>query len=366
MGNTKVTKQNEITLPEVSNQEIYKRIANDSTYIEKDDNGNIIKIIEDVGYHAFISTLIKIEEFVANVLSNKDPAFKLTEFLIERNDIRLVRGHFERLPLAKFFKSVVDFSFTYSTEYEYSSYVDLFFNSWKALELYKEGFNNPRGYSSKPDKKQFEVFNEFLQYMRTEASTTEFKKKLSRVHEKYLWNYSSALEYIEALFQHCCSKLLVIRLDLAYRHEVARHITAEQAKEDLEHFLNNRRGNHKLFEHWAGYIRKLEWGPEKGLHFHLIVFYKGSKRCKDFYLAKSLGEYWEKITDNRGIYWNCNANKEDYWRLGIGMVDKNDVEKRKILTEDVVSYLVKSEQSLRAKKLGEGKCFVRGIMPGEN
>lgn len=102
------------------------------------------------------------------------------------------------------------------------------------------------------------------------------------------------------------------------------------------------------------------------MHFHLIVFYKGSKRCKDVYLVKALGEYWEKITDNRGNYWNCNANKDDYWRLGIGMLARDDAEKRKILTEDVVSYLVKSEQSLRAKKLGKGKCFVRGIMPSES
>ena len=303
--------------------------------------------------------LIRIEDFIADVLSSSDPAFSLEKS-------KLGRMQLKTLPLARHFVSLYDIATAYSPEYDYSPYVDLFFHCWMRLEMYNEGFTNPRGYSSKPNKRQFEVCNDFLQIIRTEAGTPEFKKKLFRMHEKYSLNYSSAVEYIEALFKHCCSKLLVLRLDLSYRHEVTRNITAEQAKEDLEHFLNNRRGNHKLFKHWAGYIRKLEWGPEKGLHFHLIIFYKGSKRCKDFYLAKALGEYWEKITDNRGNYWNCNANKDEYWRLGIGMVDKNDEDKRKILTEDVVSYLVKSEQSLRAKKLGEGKCFVRGIMPSEN
>ncbi len=359
-------KCNDGNIPEINVRKTYQRIAEDSSYFETDGNGTITKLIRDEGYHAFIESLIDIEDFIADVLSSNDPAFKPTETLMQRNDLMIVKKHLERLPLAKYFKSVVDFSFAYSPEYGYSAHVNLFFNCWRASALQNEGFTNPRGYSSKPDKQQFEVFNDFLHFIRTEASTPEFKKKIIRMKEKYLGNYSSAVEYIDALFEHCCSKLLVLRIDLGYRHDVARHITAEQAKEDLEHILTNRRGNHTLFEHWAGYIRKLEWGPEKGLHFHLIVFYKGSKRSQDIYLAKALGEYWEKITDNRGIYWNCNANKDDYWKLGIGMIEKHDEEKRKILTEDVVKYLVKSEQTLKAKKLGEGKCFVRGIMPACN
>jgi hypothetical protein len=349
----------ETNIPEIDVRRMYQRIADDSSYFETDDNGTIIRIVEDEGHHAFIRYLVKIEDFIADVLSSNEPAFRLE---LDKFGTMLLK----KLPLGQYFKSAYDFSSTYSSEYDYSAHVDLFFNCWKASALHNEGFNNPRGHSSKPDKKQFEVFNDFLHFIRTEASTPEFRKRMGRMNENYINNYSSAVEYIDALFEHCCSKLLVLRIDLAYRHDVAKHITAEQAKADLEHFLNNRRGNHKLFKHWAGYIRKLEWGPEKGLHFHLIVFYKGSKRCQDIYLAKALGEYWKKITDNRGIYWNCNANKDDYWRLGIGMVNINDVGKRKVLTEDVVSYLVKSEQSLRAKKLGEGKCFARGIMPKLN
>ena len=103
---------------------------------------------------------------------------------------------------------------------------------------------------------------------------------------------------------------------------------------------------------YAGYIRKTEWTAEKGMHFHMIIFYDGQQRQKDTYWTQAIGEYWKLITGGRGYYWNCNdKSNNDYIRYGIGMVEHHDLEKRKILLEDVAKYLTKVEQQVESDYL---------------
>lgn len=42
----------------------------------------------------------------------------------------------------------------------------------------------------------------------------------------------------------------------------------------------------------VGYVWKLEYGPEKGYHMHLLVFFDGSMVRKDQALAYLIGKYW--------------------------------------------------------------------------
>jgi len=215
--------------------------------------------------------------------------------------------------------------------------------------------------------KQFELFNYFIDFIRTASKTVEFKSQVSRAKEKSYKRYRQAKRYIDALFNNRSTRMLVLRLDFAYQEEIAQSITVGQAKKDLNHFLNNKRGNLTLFNGWLGYIRKMEWSPQKGVHFHMVIFFNGSVREKGAYLAQSLGEYWKKITGNHGIYWNCNDSRHKYKRYGIGMIEIDNIAKRKILLDDVVNYLTKTEQQLRSRALESenDRLFVMGLMPRE-
>ena len=95
---------------------------------------------------------------------------------------------------------------------------------------------------------------------------------------------------------------------------------------DFQQFKNNWRGKSTLFANLKGYIWKLEWGPGKGIHYHLIFFFDGSQVLKDAYLAQQIGKYWtEVITKGSGLYWNCNASKDQYRELGIGVIRADDL-----------------------------------------
>jgi hypothetical protein len=317
-----------------------------------DTASNYKHVIDEEGYHAFSHGIVTIEEIVKDVLSNADSVY--------RHDANQgERAHLNKQHSPKYFLTVINLcKIAHHPDYEFSPYVELFFSCCAAIKSEYDNINNWRNL-----KIQFYLFNQFIALIYDEGNKPEFKKKINRMKETARRNYHRAAEYIDALFNYQDKRLLVLRIDFSYAQEYINQITVDQAKKDLEHFLNNRRGNHTLFNHWAGYIYKLEWGLQKGIHFHLVIFYKGSKRWQDVYLAQEIGEYWRSITDGRGIYWNCNADKHSYPDLGIGMVHIDDAEKRQILLERVIGYLTKSEQYLRAKKMNKERCFVTGIMP---
>ena len=336
-------------------RECYSWLIHDADTYEKDVNG-LITAQYDEAYEQFILSILKIEEFVAEVLSTADPGFR-----VEMD--RFGKSRLRPLPLARHFNSILALADRYSAAYRFSAHVQLFFDCWDALGPRQVHFSYPHAYST-AIVGPYSVFNYFVESIRYQSKTDEFKRQLSRQKEKSIQNFQSAVSYIDRLLKRC-ARLLVLRIDFSYLAEHSHRVSAETAKEDFAHFLENRRSNQTLFASWEGYLWKLEWGPLKGCHFHLIIFFNGSERHKDAYIAQQLGDYWKTITKGRGIYWNCNSNIEKYKRLGIGMLDHFDEKKLKVLREDVVRYFTKSDQYLRATALGESKRFGRGIMPAE-
>jgi len=163
--------------------------------------------------------------------------------------------------------------------------------------------------------------------------------------------------YLNAL-QEKYSKILVIRLDLSYKKPFCNDITLEEATIDLKKLLNNRRNNKTIFEHNIGYIVKKEFGFDLRIHFHVFFFFNGQEVQKGSFRADQIGKYWnEKITKDKGTYYNCNRNK--YPEHGIGMLIHTDKQKRAYL-DNAISYLCKEEQHI--KKTRKERLIVRSTI----
>ena len=183
-------------------------------------------------------------------------------------------------------------------------------------------------------------------------------------------NYQSMCQYINNLFSRY-ARLLVIRLDLGYRKDVdIRYMTENevyaaywQAKTDKEHLFNNTRTN-QIFDNMVGYIWRLEYGIDKGFHYHCIFFFDGSKVQQDINIADMIGMYWQNvITQGRGLYHNCNRHKKKYGKCGIGMINYYD----EVLINNLklaAQYLVKPDEHLSAfmNAMNIGRTFGRGII----
>jgi len=172
----------------------------------------------------------------------------------------------------------------------------------------------------------------------------------------------STKEYVDAL-QEKHSKLCVVRVDLGYKKPHSDSVVLDDANEDFNRMLNNRRSKPSIFKNQVGYMCKKEYTKDKGVHFHAVFLYDGQKVQKDAHIADKIGEYWGDITKEKGSYYNCNRQK--YKFKGVGMINHTDTEKREILDKHVISYLCKDdEQDLTpVKNNSKDRAFVRGTIP---
>lgn len=172
---------------------------------------------------------------------------------------------------------------------------------------------------------------------------------------------NSTKEYVDALSQKH-SKLNIIRVDLSYDKPHSQTTTLEEANNDFNHMLNNARSKPSIFKHKVGYVSKREYTEDKGIHLHAMFIFDGQKVQKDAFKADQIGKYWEEITEGKGSYHNCHRNKYD--RNGIGILEHNDSDKRKILYDDVIPYFCKEEQDIEAMKNNpKDRAFTRGTLP---
>ncbi len=178
-------------------------------------------------------------------------------------------------------------------------------------------------------------------------------------------NRSSTRELLHQLRQGY-SKLLIIRLDLGYFSKIltdlgfcAQDLPISEVQRHRDAFVTYLR-NGPYSKDLAGYIWRLEYGLEKGSHFHMAIFFDGQELAKDITIADALGHYWKNfVTGGNGMYFSCNKNKEAYERCGIGMVARND-DMAWANVEEAMFYLTKQDYYLRFRPAKGTRTFGSG------
>ncbi|WP_447887170.1 YagK/YfjJ domain-containing protein [Serratia fonticola] len=162
----------------------------------------------------------------------------------------------------------------------------------------------------------------------------------------------------------CHSRLLVVRVDLAYGNADKYHITADETLAHRDTLLETlHRKTLPWLQSLVGYAWRLEYGTQRRAHYHLLLFFNGAKARQDITLARRLGEHWQRhITEGKGTYYNCNQKKETYAKLGIGRIHYRDTDKRKVLVE-VASYLTKPHSDASPHLPACTRSFGRGKRP---
>jgi hypothetical protein len=96
----------------------------------------------------------------------------------------------------------------------------------------------------------------------------------------------------------------------------------------------------------------------------MVFFYDGSQVQQDINRANMIGQYWENnITQGRGLYYNCNAHKDEYKYCGIGMINWNNSELIANL-KLAAQYLAKPDEYISAfmTDIDIGRTFGRGTL----
>lgn len=202
---------------------------------------------------------------------------------------------------------------------------------------------------------------QLIQQLYQQHNSHSFKSLLRAYIRPEKDTIKSYRQYVNGLFQKY-SRLLVIRVDLGYHSNQT--IGYPQFCQDIDQFISLMPSN-PAFKDKVGYIWKLEYGPQKGFHVHLMLLYDGAKRKSDYYIAQQIGELWRQITSLRGLYYNCHskAQKQAYVIDCLGMLHRSDSQRINHLTHHVVAYLTKTDPYLKLLNNNGRKLTDRGQMP---
>ncbi|WP_323884613.1 YagK/YfjJ domain-containing protein [Aeromonas caviae] len=192
-------------------------------------------------------------------------------------------------------------------------------------------------------------------------SSKAHRKGLTNLKRVEARNQRSIATFIDSLFDQY-AKLLVIRLDIGYLETYYDQLTVNIVMGDLHGYLRRIQSRYAAL---VGYIWKLEYGDDRRFHIHVTFIFNGAVHQQDISLGKALGEVWEDITDNNGIYYNCQVRREAYQRWGtdgIGMVHYTDINKQARLLS-ALSYLTKSDEQILATLPARRRTFGRMEIP---
>ena len=316
---------------------------------------------------AIVAVLMDIEQFVKDIQGSDDFGFS-AEHTAGSFSPSFGRPLYPWTPLPlgeRYFQKINAFSSVWTHNLSYSPYVDLFFEVHNYSSLPGITLTHPDAVVSMcgVHAQQAEMFNKLIGDLRLRVRSKHFKDKIFARIQQGERNFESCRKYVDAIFAHVTSKLVVVRVDVFYRHGARQALSLNEARKDMDRLLDNRRKN-GIFEHCVGYIRKLEYGVKKGYHFHTFFFFDGHHVEKDPYLAYRIGEYWQTtITKGAGSYYNCNQSKRLYKRIGIGTIAHDDLVTRGNLLYAIL-YVCKVEQQLHVRDTnGPIKTIVRGAMP---
>lgn len=126
----------------------------------------------------------------------------------------------------------------------------------------------------------------------------EFYKALEHLEKNKEATSNSLFQYFHDLKKEN-KKLMIIRLDLY----------TNNFKNIVQDWQRIKKFVFEKFEGKAvGYAVKFEYGRQRGVHMHTLLFFNGNKVCRDVKIAKIIGDHWKNIvTKGVGTYSNCNT-----------------------------------------------------------
>lgn len=305
-----------------------------------------------------ICTLKEASSLVEKLVKSKGDAFGLSA--LDEFDSACLEVNAPGKILLKLLRlHIPDDDTRFNALYTLEPYIEMAVDHVKKFGLYHPSLSWRLRRPVNETHKLMAYLNGCVDQIRQAVKTKSFIAKLNSYQRSSNKNYKGLKEYVDALFERH-ARLVVLRVDLSYSEENSK-TEQDQAQRDRKRLFVNARSN-KLFGDMVGYIWKLEHGPQKGFHYHMMFFFDGSKVREDITLAKRIGEYWKDVvTKGRGLYYNCNAVKLAYKSCGIGMIEHADVELRSGLWNAVV-YLTKTD--LYMKLQTEGRGMGKGSYPG--
>lgn len=193
-----------------------------------------------------------------------------------------------------------------------------------------------------------------LQRVRENLECCTFYKGLSSLKRNEQSTSRSLFQYILDL-KAAYSKLMIIRLDLY----TSSYLESVRHWEQLKKYVAERYADSHV-----GFAVKFEYGQQRGLHMHTMLFFNGSVVRQDVTIAKAIGEHWKgTVTAGKGSYSNCNAPEHlKCMRYpAVGSFHQFDERTLKGL-QHIASYLTEQDLTVRFVVPGLSRTLRKGVI----
>lgn len=157
---------------------------------------------------------------------------------------------------------------------------------------------------------------------------------LRRLHNNFrrkaIDNFNGLIDSIDALSQRRVS-VTALRFDLYYRRAGSLPVKFgdQPDVQILDELMSLRERFHRSLDRrfggeLLGYAWVLEFGRERGFHFHYLVFLKHGVPGDDVSLVESLEAKWKELTDGRGELDNVNSRRRGFRYPAVGRIRLDD------------------------------------------
>jgi hypothetical protein len=317
-------------------------------------------------YHD-IKNLISIDKLLRKIITDNRSYFSVSK--TTRSDLGFIEAKFHGRTLLNFIKTTIkELKLNYS-KHRLSPYVELLI--WQCNDELMEYFMFfPNCLTIEQAINLSVRLNNLVNNVRREAATADFHRKCNRAVRSANKNHHELLKLINSCFANVASRLVFVRVDLAYRKDLGPSALSGQAvsyadvRKDRERLFSKLRSN-PIFHGLVAKAWALEYKPRKGFHYHMLFVFDGSKIREDITVGMRILELWRtRITEGRGVGENCNAVKFKYKnRLGIGVINHFDINARKNLEEYVLPYLTKVDYYVKYATPEGDRVFGKSNMP---
>lgn len=193
----------------------------------------------------------------------------------------------------------------------------------------------------------------------------DFKERIRKRDMHSRRQFVSSYKFVDSLFR-IYRRMIVLRMDFFMDPNSGLDIdsTMENLLMYFSLLKSEMKGHVGVFEHMTGYIARVEYGMQKKHHIHAVIFFNGDYVMHPSRLSRLIAARWEHITRGTGRYFNTHVKYWQYACRAIGMIHRDDREKRKCLTY-VLWYITKQDQFLPYKLDEKQRLFFRGELTGK-
>lgn len=216
---------------------------------------------------------------------------------------------------------------------------------------------------------QARVFDELLSRVTAEGRRSSMALECRRWREQADADFRSATTYLEACLRDE-PQLYVLRMNLGDwgalladppRLPVVGNV--QDIKVRFSRFAKElSRG---APESIVGYLARLDFGPQKGFFYHVVILLRATEARGAVDLCERLGRRWVGLSpEGHGAYTACNWVFHDP-AASIGLIDAGRAADRVAMERWVLSYLTLSSRYTRVRLKPRQRVFTRGTLPRE-